>query len=66
MASESDPELEIEALKDKVERLRVTTEELIALFARHLAGEDVKEDFATLAAEVELTRDWFQDPRHMD
>ena len=52
--------LEMEAVKDALERNRVMTEQTLTLLARHIAGEDVRTDLATAVAEMEITGEWFQ------
>jgi hypothetical protein len=54
--------LEMEAVKDALERNRVMTEQTLSLLSRHIAGEDVRDDLATAIAEMEITGEWFQRP----
>ena len=55
-------DLEMEAVKDALERNRVMTEQTLTLLSRHIAGEDVRADLLTAVAEMEITGEWFQRP----
>ncbi len=55
-------DLEMESVKDALERNRVITEQTLTLLSRHIAGEDVRTDLQTAIAEMEITGEWFQRP----
>ena len=54
-----DTRIEIEAVKDGLERCRVITEQTLEILARHIAGDDVSEELRDAVAEMRMTREWF-------
>ena len=55
----TNPYLELEAVKDGLERCRVITEQTLEILAKHFAGEDVSEELRDAVAEMRMTREWF-------
>ena len=55
----TNPYLELEAVKDGLERCRVITEQTLEIFAKYVAGDDVSEELRDALAEMRMTREWF-------
>ena len=53
------PYLELEAVKDGLERCRVITEQTLEILARYVEGNDVSEELRDAVAEMRMTREWF-------
>lgn len=54
-----DTRIQIEVVKDGLERCRVITEQTLEILAKHIAGDDVTEELRDAVAEMRMTREWF-------